>query len=468
MSRRKSKSGTHPHFKNRGVIPIFLFCLATVFSSCTPVSYPENQVQKAIAEIASKEYQIHEIKTEFVGTTIGVFLPLNQLFAEDFRQNIVSGKASNLETLFQPTEEAIDKVEDVLLSMSRVILSTDKKIEFYYLQATDVEKTGMELAFTGHIEDVKRVRFWDIPRSEYRKRVIHDLRLNRAALWHRPVHNFFTDLNNASPSEIQARYFPHTDEKKWAREFLFADESGHPMKSGRGQWDMLDLRSMGLGDNQVVVYAKVKVSSKNKKTPTFSPKILEYLFQVTISGSAEKIQRIIPMVYLGDKKVSSGLTFTKQMLYESLPTWDVEFKVPGLTMGDFLALQLSRRLQQAVVEDERIYNTFSNIKLIFHYEKKPKPFFTFDAVAPLRSPNSKAFAQDKGIHEDILYLWSLAARELADVVRSYDFRGFQFLQFHLTQDEETMSWNVPREGLELFRRHKKDLKNILTVSPNLF
>lgn len=444
-----------------------LFCLLLLISllfGCTPVSYPDDKVQQAIQEIASAEYNLHDIKVEFAGATLGVYLPLDHLFAADFKEAIMSGKATNMETLFQPTEAAIDKVENMLLSMSRVMLSTDKKIEFYYLQATDVEKTGMELAFIGHIEDVKRVRFWDIPRSEYRKRVIHDLRLNRAALWHRPIRRFFQDLNTTVAADIQTRYFPHTAEAKWTKEFLFTDARGTAITKGRAKWHVLDLRSISLDDNQVVTYAKVEMSSRNEKQPEFSPQTREYLFQVATVKGEEKIRRVIPMAYLDDKKLNPHLTFTRAMLYKSLPSWDAEFKTPDLTMGEFLALQLSRRLQQAAAEDERIYNTLANVKLIFHFKAKPEPFFSFNSLASLRDLKQKAYSKEKGIHEDILYLWTSAARELVEVARSYGFQGYQFLQFQLSDHGAQANWKASRGDLELFRRHKKDLKNILILS----
>ncbi|HOW58208.1 MAG TPA: hypothetical protein PLO78_00625 [Candidatus Omnitrophota bacterium] len=458
----KNFKGTIPQ---QGMSPLFFaIILPFLFLSlagCSPVSYPQNQVQQAIQEITCKEYRICDVKVEFAGTTLGVFLPLDHLFAMDFKDAIMSGKVTNMENLFQPTEAAVNKVEDVLLSMSRVMLSTDKKIHLYYLQATDIEKTGMDLTFTGHIEDVKRVRFWDIPRSEYRKRVVHDIRLNRAALWHRPVRYFFRDLNVANRQDIQTRYFPNTAEAKWTPEFFFANPGGEVLQTGRAAWHILDLKSISIQDNEIVVYAKVRAVSKNLKVPEFPAQILEYLFQVEAKGDEEKIRRIIPMAYLDSML---DFSFTREMVYESLPNWDTDFKTPDLTVGDFLALQLTRRMQIMASEDERLFNTFTNIKLVFRYEQKPEPYFSFNALASLKGMNQVPYSDQKGIHEDILYLWDLVAREFAGVVRSYNYQNYKYLQFQLAQlEEDLLLWNIRKDDLELFRRRQKSLKDILKL-----
>ncbi len=443
-----------------------LFSLSLFASGCAKVTYPQESVVQALKDIAAKEYGIRNIEVEFVGTTMGVYLPLDQLFSLDFKEAIMSGKVTDMENLFKPTDAAIDKVEDLLFSMSRVMLSTDKKIDFYFLQATDIEKSGMELSFLGNIEDVKRVRYWDIPRSEYRKRVIHDIRLNQAALWHRPVRRFFNDLNTAGRDVIQARYFPKTTADKWSREFFFADPRGNMTPTGQARWDILDLRSIPLQDNNIIVYVKVRSSPKVPGASAFRPETKEYLFQVSTRGAEEKIQRIIPFAYLDARPQGLDPSFTRETVYRSLPNWETEFKTPNIRMGDFLSRQLTRRLQTMLTENERIGNTFLSVKLSFGYEEKPNPYFIFDAIMPLRSPVAKPYTPEQGIHEDIIYLWTLAAREFAEVLRSYDFKDYQYLELRINRVGETTAWIAKREDLELFRRNKKSLEKILVARRN--
>ena len=462
------KKGTDRFSKRTGLSLFFFsgFCVFVfaVLSGCGSVTYPEARCKEALQEIALKEYGIPHIEIEFNGTTLGVFLPLDRLFSTDLKEALMSGKVTDMESLFQPTEEAINKVEDILFSMSRVMLSTDKKIDFYYLQATDVEQSGMDLTFVGQIDDLKRVRFWDIPRSEYRKRIIHDLHMNRVVLWHRPVRHFFKDLNEATMSEVQARYFPNTAQAKWAGEFFFTDAGGSIASRGRAKWKILDLRSIPIQDHDIVVYSKVEVGPKDPKDAGVTPKVMEYLFQVSTASDTEKIRRIIPMAYLDDKAAMPDFTFTRAMVVASLPNWEKEFKTPDITMGDFLSRQLTRRFQMLAAEDERISNTFASIKLAVRFEPKPQPSFSFNAVAPLQNPKAVAYSQEQGIHEDVLYFWDRMAREFVEVLRGYGFQDYTFLKFQLSQGGKVLTWVATREDLELFRRHKKSLKDILVPS----
>lgn len=427
------------------------------------VTYPQDRVVQALRDIASKEYGIDNIKVEFAGTTMGVFLPLDQLFSLDFKDAIMSGKVTDMENLFKPTEAAVNKVEDLLFSMSRVMLSTDKKIEFYYLQATDVEKSGMELTFLGNIEDVKRVRFWDIPRSEYRKRVIHDIRLNQAVLWHRPVRHFFNDLNTEASDVIQKRYFLKTAAEKWSQEFIFVDARGQLTLRGQARWEILEMRSIPIQDDNIVVYAKVRAVPVGTNEPSSGTKTAEYLFQIASEGEVEKIRRIIPLAFLGSQPQGLGPSFGREMIYESLPNWETEFKVPQIRMGDFLSRQLTRRLQAMLTEDERVGNTFTSVKLSFDFEQEPEPRFTFGAVAPLRGVKEMPFSENQEPHEDILYLWQLAAREFVEVLRSYEYQGYNYLEFQIGHAGKTYFWDAKREDLELFRRHQRNFKSILTA-----
>jgi hypothetical protein len=191
---------------------------------------------------------------------------------------------------------------------------------------------------------------------------------------------------------------------------------------------------------------------------------MEYLFQISAVGETEKIRRIIPMAFLDDKAATPDFTFTRDMVTKSLPSWESEFKTPDITMGDFLSRQLTRRFQTLAAEDERIANTFSSVKLVVRFDPKPEPQFLFNAVAPLRGEMAVAYTPEQGIHEDVIYFWERIAREFVEVLRSYSFQDYKCLKFQLTQGGQLLTWSATREELELFRRHKKTLREILVPS----
>ncbi|MDD5671788.1 MAG: hypothetical protein PHN49_09125, partial [Candidatus Omnitrophica bacterium] len=269
---------------------------ATTHCACTPRSYPADQLKEALQKICIDEYGIENVDAKVVDKTIGVYLPLNKLFITDFGDVLKGGKIKNIDSLFEPSPEALDKVEDVLFSLSRVILSTDRSLDFYVLQATDVAKTGLQLTLTGYIDDIKRVRLWDISRNEYRKRVLHELRLNQAVLWHKPVRAFFENLDRMTPEALLEKYFVRDATVDMVQ--LFFDRPApavSPATTGR-KWELLDIRSMDLDRQSAAVYVKAKPGgSLALAVPPDTT--LEYLFLATQDVDQARIMRIIPFQY---------------------------------------------------------------------------------------------------------------------------------------------------------------------------
>lgn len=443
--------------KNRGWGSYLGCLLLLVFlAGCSQKSYPADRIKEALSDICRKEYGIEEMDVKIVGNTIGVYLPLKKLFAADFKEAAVTGKVRNLETLFEPSPEALEKVEDVLFSISRVILSTDKPFEFYLLEATDVEKTGMQLVLTGYVNDIKRVRIWDISRNEYRKRVIHELRLNRAVLWHRPVHNFFKDLETLPADQLKEKYFHDGVSEDILRNLFLNSLIGKP--GAKRNWKVIDMRSVPVQRSEALVYAKVRVEENAPKEPVE----LQYLFLVSLNEEQARIVRIIPFQYRDETGGMQKIPFPKDLqIQENLDQWEQEFPLAEVKLGVFLADQLTRRVQALVSGDERIQNTFREIKLHFDYkEDKPKPYFSLTLEASLKDFNN--YNRTSLIfHEDMLYLLDVASREFVDVLRSYQFGNYEYLRLNVAQ--EASPWTLGREDLELFRRKKVDLQGLLSV-----
>lgn len=434
-------------------------------AGCGQHSYPKAHLKEALAEICRTEYGIENIKVKVVGDTIGVYMPLPRLFAtDDFRGAVTMGRVRNLESLFEPSPEALEKVEDVLFSISRVLLSTDEPLRFYILQATDVEQTGLELILTGYVDDIKRVRLWDIPRSEYRKRIIHELRLNRAVQWHRPVRRFFKDLDSMPLQELQEKYFGHSLGIDYR--FLFKSLLGMPPDLKIGPWEILEIRSTKADRNNVFVYVKIRPKGWNRSFEGIPAPKLEYLFIVSLNGGAERhIVKIIPFQFLDATGRIERVPFPKELrLEDNLKDWETEFEVKDIDLGPFLADQLTRRVQSEVAGDERIQNTFRNIRLNFEYhseEEGPPPYFSLNLDASLRDYDPYSM-ESVIFHEDMLYLLTLASREFVEVMRSYRFGKYQYLSLNVAQ--EPTPWILGRENLELFRRNKVDLANLLSLT----
>ena len=454
--------------------PIKFVIAVLALAGCLPLwgcshTYPPEKVQQAIQDICRKEYGIEHIQVKIIGKTIGVFLPIKKLFVTNFKEALAKGnmKVDDMENLFRPAPEALEQVEDVLFSISRVILSTDRKLEFYLLQAADMDETGLQLVLEGYVDDIKRVRFWDISRDEYRKRVLHEIKLNRALVWHRLPRSFFETLSDSPSLKKLNAYFsqPLTDE---ALEALF-EVNLKQIRAGAVQWELGEFRSTPIESNSMLVYVPATVKYDAKALPQGAVKVpsgsvLEYFFVVSFVTEQPQIDRVIPLSYLDNDKKIQRIPLPETMnLRKDLESWEAEFSFSEIHLGDFLAEQLTRRSQALLFSDERIHNTFEKVNLLYRYQEEPKNHFSLELDLKLKAP-VPSLSGPSLQNEDVLYLLKLTSREFVSVLRSYQFSNYEFLQLNLVSDP--VAHILGREDLELLRRNKVDLQGLLgKVSP---
>lgn len=446
-----------------------VFCIGVlianlVLAGCSQ-TYPPDRIKESIQEICAKEYGIPYVDVKIVGKTIGVYLPIKKLFMADFKEALLKkdAKMSDIENLFRPSPEALEKVEDVLFSISRVLLSTDLNLHFYTLHATDVEETGLQLVLVGYVDDIKRVRLWDISREEYRKRILHEIRLSRAAVWHRPIRSFFEVLQETGSRAALQPFFETPLLPEIFESFFFLKPD--VKTGGLIEWKLGELRSIHLENTQILVHVPVTVqydpaavSKDIFKVPSGTS--LEYFFILSFASDRPQILRVIPLSFLDENGAVQKMEIPAELdIEKDMSNWEVEFSLSDISEGDFLAEQLTRRAQSLLFSDERVQNTFDSLHLIFHYNaQKAKKYFSLDLDAKLKTPTPWAPGPTT-FHEDVLHVLNLASREFVDVLRSYKFSDYDYLQLNLASDP--ISHAVGREQLELFRRNKADLQGLL-------
>ena len=129
-------------------------------SGCGP-TYPKERFKESILKVCKDEYKL-DVKVDTIGKTIAIYVPLSDLM--DFT--------------FAITKHASEKINDVILSVSRVALSSDANFDFYCVIAHDVRVPEIQIVIIKSVDDIKRFMLNDISRNEYFKRMLIDLRLN--------------------------------------------------------------------------------------------------------------------------------------------------------------------------------------------------------------------------------------------------------------------------------------------------
>ena len=172
----------------------FAFILVASLMGCR-ATYPKETLGESIVELCKKEYDI-DIKSKMIDHTLAIFIPLPSLL------NVTLGM----------NEEAQEMIQNVLLSASRVVLSTDAEVEFYCVIAQDIRLPELQVIIVKYVDDVKRAFFYDISRGEYFKRTIFDININPQSRKEQTIRDIFKkhNLNPEWEEKILEDFFRST------------------------------------------------------------------------------------------------------------------------------------------------------------------------------------------------------------------------------------------------------------------
>ena len=140
--------------------------ISMLLQGCSPTYSTEAEMMEGVKRLCKDEYQV-DVKAKIAGSTLGVYIPIKGLF--------------NLESM-KLSPEAFEKVDGVMLSVSRVALSGSRKIDFYTVVTADENVPGAEVAITRCVKDLRRFIHRDISRGEFSKRMVVDVRFNPQAI----------------------------------------------------------------------------------------------------------------------------------------------------------------------------------------------------------------------------------------------------------------------------------------------
>ena len=155
---------------------LFVGFLVFAIAGCAP-TYPKEKFKESIIRLCKNEYKV-DIKVETVGKTIVIYAPLPDLI--DFT--------------FAISKAASEKINDIILSVSRVALSTDAKFDFYCVIAQDMRMPEIQIVIIKSVDDVKRFLLNDISRGEYSKRMLVDIRMNPQSQKEKAIKDVFDKM----------------------------------------------------------------------------------------------------------------------------------------------------------------------------------------------------------------------------------------------------------------------------------
>jgi hypothetical protein len=152
-----------------------VFCLIAT-QGCVP-TYPKEKLSEAVKEVCRIEYGM-DVEATVKGATMGIYYPMEGLL--DVGMGI--------------SEEAWDKIGNLLLIASRVVLSTDADIKFYCVITQDAKLPELQVVIIKYVNDVKRGMYRNISRGESFKRTLFSINLTPQAKKERSIEKIFEKM----------------------------------------------------------------------------------------------------------------------------------------------------------------------------------------------------------------------------------------------------------------------------------
>ncbi len=153
-----------------------LSAMVMVLSACM-ATYPKEKLPEAIKEVCKLEYNM-DVDVSVIGSTVGIYYPMEGL----------------LDVGLGVKQEAWDKISNLILVASRVVLSTDADIKFYCVITQDARLPELQMVIIKYVEDVKHGMYRNISRNESFKRTLFSINLTPQARKERSVEKVFEKL----------------------------------------------------------------------------------------------------------------------------------------------------------------------------------------------------------------------------------------------------------------------------------
>jgi hypothetical protein len=147
------------------VLIVLFSCL--LFSGCIKIepTYTKEKAAESIVALCEKEYRI-TAKAWLVGDTVWIYLPLPRLFKKDLNWD----------------KKQLEKINKVMLSASRVMLSMRPRAQFMALVSSDTKEYGLDYIIMTCVQDILKLHNQYISREEFLRRNVIMLENKHSAL----------------------------------------------------------------------------------------------------------------------------------------------------------------------------------------------------------------------------------------------------------------------------------------------
>jgi len=405
------------------ILFILLFFPVSIYS-CNKPTYPVGKVEESVLKLCKDEYNLTNVQVKIIGSTLGVYIPIEGLVDPDMKLD----------------KDAGEKIENVALSIHRVITSTDMPLKFYVLVARDTKTIGAEFVLTGFVYDVVRVRLFDISRGEYFQRILRDFRFSPSIAGEQRVRAIFNAIgqDDSVTQVLKPILYP-----------LFTIG-----RKGSQKIEIIDMESKEISDRETLFHVRTReyyepASGFEVYTAIFPPGFNnEYLFLIDLSMFANPVKEIVSKYFYTNNEIRQRNLKETFDQYKDAGFIGVDgFPKKDISTEWFLCQQIPRRIKSLFEEDKRLKDNFTVSSSQGDINNKIFQF-KFNITSNKNLPDG-----EKAIFSRIIKMAGM-------VLHLYRFEDYSGIEFINTAGAEKKIF-VSKEELERFRKDKINIGELL-------
>jgi len=424
---------------------LFISCIFCNINCSKHATYTEENLLQSIKDVCQKEYKITDIKVSLTGKTLYIYMKLDNILLDSL----------------ELSEETSSKLEDILLTASRVSISTNANINFYKIVASDNKNPGIQFIITRYIKDIRRFMLGDISRGEYFKRLDMDIEFNPTILGSSTIKLFFKDLIAKDIVAIMKSYFPDNINLSNISPTIYTILSELSAKKDK-KIEIIDIKSKRIDANKALIYCKTHetYSTGQPETTFLFPKDFqnEYMFLINIKKFPRIIEKILSF-YTTDtenklKYVGCPKEFSQ---YSDLSTWKTDLSGEiDISLNQFLSQQIAQRIRNEFKTNKKL-SQFYTVKAVQAdlYETDNKQIFDFK-INIVKGSSQEAL----NLFDDY-YLKVL--EESIDIIlfvlRRYEVNSFDYI--NITYIPKEINFKLTHETIKAYRKKKITIKNLI-------
>lgn len=314
-------------------------------TGCAQSTYPKEEITEHIKSLSKSEYGLESVHAKLVGKTLGVHMTVANLFD--------GAKGFNKKTM--------EKVEDVLLVIRRVSLSTDADVDFFDLVISDTT-TSLKISMSGYILDIKKALYGAISRDDYTQRMRLSAVADTGLMGQARVKRLFEYLSgkNISLSILSSSFDQLKDKESSSLVSNFFLSLIKTKMKNKSSNSIVQMRAKALSESMQVFYVQANETNKpgneNAEGIQMPEKLTyEFLVWVKVENYTATVEKILPLKTFNPQtgKMVTDTLPAKYKDLEGYKNWpENDFYVKDISFTQFLAEQIAQRVKQGVAKLE--------------------------------------------------------------------------------------------------------------------